>query len=99
MEFVNRMQNIPYISPIILDKLAENDNQLSVSAVEYNEKYVVKKGAMILGLKKGKHIDYRYAIATGNIVEKDGKKYYEAYPELYTMRECRLLDNALKHFV
>ena len=58
------MQNIPYISPIILDKLAENDNQLSVSAVEYNEKYVVKKGAMILGLKKGKHLDELSTIRT-----------------------------------
>ena len=53
---------------------------------------------MIVGLKKGKRDD-RYAIATGNIVTKDGEKYYEVYPELYTMMECRLLENVLKHFV
>ena len=98
MEFVNRMQELPYISPIILDKLPENEEQMSVSLVKYNDKYIVKKGTMILGLKKGKHND-RYAIATGNIVTKDGEKYYEVYPELYTMMECRLLENVLKHFV
>ena len=39
-----------------------------------------------------------YSIATGKIVETQNEVfYYEVYPELYTMRECRLLQSFLRH--
>jgi len=40
-----------------------------------------------------------YSIATGKVGEnsdiKDGKKYYEIYPELYTLNQAKIINSAL----
>jgi len=37
-----------------------------------------------------------YSIVTGGIIEEDGIKYYEIYPELYNYEQASIIDAALQ---
>ena len=71
-----------------------DDKWVSLSPVVYSEKHPVSKGVMLWWGKKN-HVDL-YNIATGNIIEKDGNKYYEVFPELYDWKQATLIVNVLR---
>ena len=54
-----------------------------------------KKYGLLLETCKVRNIQY-YSIATGKMGEKNEKKYYEVYPELYTSKEARIVISALQ---
>jgi len=96
-EFIKRLRIIPYISPVVFDRLKTDEQGRCFSNIEYEESWNVKKVAFIrTQIKKG--VEY-FSLATGNIVDKDGKKYYEVYPELYTLKECRVIDSVLRNIL
>ena len=82
-EFINRLRIIPYISPVIFDRLRTDEHGQCFSNIEYKESWNVKKGTFIR--TQIKEDNEYFSIATGKIVNKDNKKYYEVYPELYTL--------------
>ena len=52
-----------------------------------------------VALKNGELIETRikmYSIATGGIIEEDGVKYYEIYPELYNYDQACIINAAFQ---
>ena len=52
-----------------------------------------------LPLKDGELIETRvrmYSIATGGVIEEEGVKYYEVYPELYDYSQACIINTALR---
>ncbi len=97
MNFVERVKIIPYIAPMINKTLKTNLNNKSTSHIKYNKQLNIKHGTFIKS-NRMQDKNMLYSIATGKIVEtQNGIFYYEVYPELYTMRECRLLQTFLRH--
>ena len=97
MNFTERVKIIPYIAPMINQTLKTNLNNKSTSQFKYNEQLNVKHGTFIKS-NRLQDKEVLYSIATGKVVEtQNGVLYYEVYPELYTMRECRLLQSFLRH--
>ena len=90
MDFITKNRDIPYISPILLDNLGFISKNRSNSNLKVNPTYTVKKGTFIRCEKKGVTRKL-YGMATGEIIDKDNIKYYEVYPELYTLDQCRLI--------
>ena len=73
-----------------------NENHLSASPVIYSPNQTVKKGTILWGKRDQIYKKEMYNIATGKIIEKDGKKYYEVYPQLLTWEQSKLVANVLK---
>lgn len=72
-----------------------NDNGMSSSPVVYSPDQNVKKGTILWSKYDKMYKRELYNIATGNIIEKDGKKYYEVYPQLLTWEQSKLILNIL----
>ena len=97
MNFTERVKILPYIAPIVNLTLKTNLNNLSTSHIKYNEKLNVKRGTFIKSnLMQDK--DVLYNVATGETIENEDGIFYEVYPQLYTMKECRLLESILRYF-
>jgi len=97
MNFTERVKILPYIAPLINLTLKTNLNSLSTSHIKYNEKLNVKRGTFIKSnLMQDK--DVLYNVATGETIENEDGIFYEVYPQLYTMKECRLLESILRYF-
>ena len=97
MNFTDRVKILPYIAPIVNKTLKTNSNSLSTSHIKYNEKLNVKRGTFI----KSNHMqdkDVLYNVATGKTITTGAGIFYEVYPQLYTMKECRLLESILRYF-
>ena len=93
------MQNhfkFPYLSkPLISNHPGINSFQRkTLCKVEYKEGDTIEFG-LLLQTCKMRGIQY-YSIATGKIGEKNKKKYYEVYPELYNDKEARIVVSALQ---
>ena len=98
MSFIERMKVVPHISPIINQTLKTNLNNKSTSHITYNKKLNIKRGVFIKS-NRMQDKNVLYNIATGETIETKDGIFYEVYPELYTMKECRLLESALRHFI
>jgi len=98
MSFIERMRVVPHIPPIINQTLKTNLNNKSTSHIAYNKKLNIKRGAFIKSNRK-QDKNVLYNITTGETIETKDGIFYEVYPELYIMKECRLLESALRHFI
>ena len=98
MNFIERMKFIPHIAPVAGLRLKTNLNNMSTSHIKFRKDLNIKKGAFIIS-KRMQGKDNLYNIATGKIVTTKNGIFYEVYPELYTMEECRLLESALRYFI
>ena len=65
----------------------------ATSDIIYNEGDDLYMG-VVLQTNYGK-IEY-YSIATGKTIEKQGKKYYEVYPDVYTYDQMKIINAALR---
>ena len=98
MSFIERMKVVPHIPPIINQTLKTNLNNKSTSHIAYNKKLNIKRGVFIKS-NRMQDKNVLYNIATGETIETNDGIFYEVYPELYTMKECRLLESGLRHFI
>ena len=109
---LTRYTKIPYMKPILSARLPGTSvlNAKIASKIIYDEGDPLAFGLLIItesteytlgpGHRSklppiGSH-KYQYSITTGNLIEKDGKKYYEVYPELYDYKQARILSAAFK---
>ena len=97
MNFTDRVKILPYIAPIVNRTLKTNLNGFSTSHIKYNEKLNVKRGTFIKS-NRVQDKDVLYSIATGETITTEDGIFYEVYPPLYTMKECRLLESILRYF-
>ena len=98
MNFTERVKILPYIAPSINLTLKTNLNSLSTSHIKYNEKLIVKRGTFIKS-NRTQDTDVLYNVATGKTITTEDGIFYEVYPPLYTMKECRLLESILRYFI
>ena len=97
MNFIERVKIIPYIAPIINQTLKTNLNNRSTSHIAYIKELNVKHGTFIKSnCMRDKNV--LYSVATGETIETKDGIFYEVYPQLYTMKECRLLESILRYF-
>lgn len=109
---LTRYTKVPYMKPILSARLPGTSvlNAKIASKIIYDEGDPLAFGLLIItesteytlgpGHRSklppiGSH-KYQYSITTGNLIEKDGKKYYEVYPELYDYKQARILSSAFK---
>ena len=71
---------------------------MSTSHIRYNKELNIKRGAFIKSNRVHKKV-VLYNVATGKTIKNEEGEFYEVYPELYTMRECRLLESLLRYFI
>ena len=84
---------------LLVDRIQPNENGKSTSNVLYNATQGVIKGSILLTREKTTKIPFLedlFSIATGKIVEVEGKKYYEVYQPLFTARQSTLIANVIK---
>ena len=84
---------------LLVDRIQPNENGKSTSKVIYNETQKVTKGSILLTREKTNKkpfLEDLFSIATGNIVEEEGKKYYEVYQPLFNARQSILIANVIK---
>ena len=97
MNFTERVKILPYVAPLINLTLKTNLNNMSTSHIKYNEKLNVKRGTFIKSNRMQDKV-VLYSIATGETITTEDGIFYEVYPQLYTMKECRLLESILRYF-
>ena len=97
MNFTDRIKILPYIPPLINQTLKTNSNGFSTSHIKFNHVLNVKRGTFIKS-NQIRDNEILYNICTGIILEYEDGIFYEVYPELYTMKECRLLQSILRYF-
>ena len=97
MNFTERIKILPYIPPLINQTLKTNLNGFSTSHVKFNEKLNVKRGTFIKS-NRIQDKDVLYNVVTGETITTEDGIFYEVYPQLYTMQECRLLESILRYF-
>ena len=71
-----------------------DEKWVGLSSVIYSENHQVKRGEFLLWGGGGN--ENLYNIAIGNIIEKEGKKYYQVYPELFDWKQAKLITNVFK---
>jgi len=86
---------------ILLNRLAcVFPNQKSNSGVIYDERDEITLGSIIdLEVGQKQRIaqkQRKYCIATGKTIEKDGKKYYEVWADIYNHDQARILATAFR---
>ena len=92
------MKIAPHIAPLAGLRLKTNLNNMSTSHIKFIKELNLKRGTFIKS-KRMQDKDNLYNIATGKTVTTEDGIFYEVYPELYTMRECRLLESILRYFI
>ena len=92
------MKIAPHIAPLAGLRLKTNLNNMSTSHIKFIKELNLKRGTFIIS-KRMQGKDKLYNIATGKTVTTENGIFYEVYPELYTMKECRLLESALRYFI
>ena len=81
----------PFFRTILVSRLnnATGWNEKVRSDIVYHENFPLENGALIETRTK------MYSITTGSVIEKDGVKYYEVYPELYNYDQACIIYSAL----
>ena len=68
-------------------------NRKTISEIQYKKGDDLYMGVI---LQTNNGFKEYFSIATGKIIEKDGKQYYEVYPNLYTYKQMEIIDDALR---
>jgi len=101
-------EKLPFFKPILSGRLPNfgDHNTKVVSNIEWNDGEPLEFGLLIITangmLNPNPHTttqklsSLRFSITTGKVITKDGKKYYEVYPELYDYEQARVLASAFK---
>ena len=104
----NTNEKIPYFKPILSGRLpnfGDHDTKVA-SNIEWKTGELLEFGLLIITANgmldpnpyttSQSLSSLRFSITTGKVITKEGKKYYEVYPELYDYEQARILASAFK---
>ena len=104
----NPNEKIPYFKPILSGRLPNfgDHNTKVASNIEWETGDPLEFGLLIITANgmldpnpyttSQSLSSLRFSITTGKVITKEGKKYYEVYPELYDYEQARILASAFK---
>ena len=105
---INTNEKIPYLKPILSGRLPSiGDHNTKVdSNIEWKMGDPLEFGLLLITANRmldpnpytanQSLSSLRFSITTGEVITKEGKKYYEVYPELYDYEQARILTSAFK---
>lgn len=98
MNYIERMKIVPHIAPAIYKTLKTNEDGMSTSHIEYKKELKIRRGTFIQSKEREKK-EVLYSIATGKTIKNDEGEFYEVFPGLYNMSQCRLLESLIRYFI
>ena len=106
----NTNEKIPYFKPILSGRLPNptgcGHNAKVMSNIEWKMGDPLEFGLLLITANRmldpnpytanQSLSSLRFSVTTGKVITKEGKKYYEVYPELYDYEQARILASAFK---